>query len=71
MNNEYENDRRSVSWRMAEIADILAAGCMRRRNRRLIERIADYSENSLDDVAPSARLQTTENRTLEKGERLA
>jgi len=67
MNDKYEYNQHFDRRRMTELADILSMGYMRFRKRRSDKEYCAFPENFLDDVAPSARLRTTENRTIEKG----
>ena len=53
---------------LSEFTSLLASGFLRLRKRRVGQENSFFLENSLDDVPPSGKLRTTENRTLEKGD---
>ena len=62
--NENPNSRKN---RIRELTAILTAGYLRRRQRLARKWAEENLEKVLDDVPPSGKLRTTENRTLEKG----
>ena len=55
---------------LAEISDLLALGLLRHRRKLARTTVAAsprQAEKPLDDVAPRARVRTTENRTPKNG----